>query len=546
MKDIDLLPDGELLKQGFEYKINLLKLAIKEWNNRQQYFYYTYDPTRPNTTKYIDYHMCGKKIRVCKGAPRSGKTVAVVWDKIALELNEHPVYSNMDRFKGPIHGWVIGETYKKVYRTDGLLDKFLKQVPRNRVIDIQNDNKRNNFSIKFDNGSTITFLSQESPEDFTSASIHWAMVDERLKNEETRFQLRTRIIDTDGLLDFTMDSSEEDEWVDDLARSDYGASFMFELYDNSKYLPVDELKRLENELDDINKDKLLYGKFRDRNVSSVFLPAIWSKSNYVEITPTRYEFINGERVRNDKGYLRVFKEPEQGIQYVIGCDTSKGVGRNAHGIIVLEAETGEQVATVLDNKTNFIELDEKIIAPLGKLYNNALVVIENKAHGETVIGKMKLYYSNLFFEQKPDKWNKPIMGNEFGIRTDETNKLQMINQTIMDIETGKLLLHCEKLKKQLDGYVKVLTGEDTQKGEKVLFRGTKIKNDPELDGSDDDLVMGLFMADRAINQWNLLKVIDRKDTGKILKLDEIKRKQQEEIYFIQTNFSETIGSNYNW
>ena len=166
-QEMEFQLDGEVIRSSFEYKINLLKMAIEEWNSRRKYFYYNYDPVRPNTTKYVDFHLCGKKIRVCKGAPRSGKTVAVVWDHIAIALGEHPVYKQVV----PNHGWVIGETFKKVYRTDGLMDKFLKQVPMNRVVDIQNDNKRNNFSMKFDNGSTITFLSQEAPEDFTSASI---------------------------------------------------------------------------------------------------------------------------------------------------------------------------------------------------------------------------------------------------------------------------------------------------------------------------------------------------------------------------------------
>ena len=97
----------------------------------------------------------------------------------------------------------------------------------------------------------------------------------------------------------------------------------------------------------------------------------------------------------------------------------------------------------------------------------------------------------------------------------------------------------------MDHFSKITTGEDTQKGEKVFYRGQKIKGDDELKNSDDDLVMALMMVDRAINQWQLLKVVDRVNSGRVISIDQIKKK--DEIYFVDTgNFDMSHSNNWGW
>jgi hypothetical protein len=533
---IELIDDNSI-RDSLRFKLIEGQNILAEAEARQKYWYYTYDPHSTTTNKYIDFHLCGKKVRVCKGAPRTRKTTTCIWDYWSILLREHPVYSNkevVDKYSKilgydvpyinpvnePINIWVTSQSYKMVYRPDGLLDKFLDLAPGNRVKKVTNDNKRNDFIIEIDDGSSITFLSQEQPKDAKSSSVHAVLVDERIDNDMMRRELRMRILDTNGLLTFAQDSTGQDEWAEELSQTAYGQLFEFELNDNIDHLPAEDIERLKTELSDIEKEIYVLGKYKERNTKPVFPETIWSKSNYVEISPKRFNFVNGKLVADEAGIIRIFKEPVPGEKYAIGLDTSKGVGVNAHAGVVLNSETGEQYASFINNKIGFLSLDELIIAPLGYYYNNALVVVEDKSTGMLVLAKLKLYYPNLYFEVKVDSFNKPA--KDFGINTNETNKFEMIEQVQDDIVKGKLLIHCSKTKKQLDGYVEVRNGKVTQKGEVIQFRGTKDKKDKELEGSDDDLVSALLLVDRAINKWGYLKAVER-NINKVQTIDNLKK-----------------------
>jgi len=522
--------EDKLIEDSLEWKFSRIKRLTREIKARQKYSYYTYKPLRinleENKNKYLDFHRCGKKIRILTGSPRSGKTTMAIQDVLWLTQGEHP-FINMEV---PNIGWVIVNKMDKVWEAGGMMDKFKDTLPMNKVKEIVENKNNREFLIEFFNGSKILFKSEEQGIDaFTSNKIHWALKDERIYNHDIRIQLRSRILDKDGLLIYTMDKIEDDEWVDDLKDKDYVYIQSFQIRDNP-LIPEIELSRMETEFDEIDKERIFYGRFKERGLVYKFPKSLWNESNYVEIIPKRYDVMpDGEWRENQNGSLRVYKEYDGKLNYVMAWDVAEGVGKNSHAIQIFD-EFGEQVAVWLNNIVNYNSLDEAVLIPLGIKYNNALAIGELRSYGHAVMkGMVDNNYPNLFVDLI-NKELKQIKNNNlrFGVVTDEINKVEMVEQTLFDLINGKLLLHDEKTVKQLEHFVMDVKEKSRTKSG-VTYHGTRIKDDVELKFSDDDLAMALFFVDRGLNAWQYLTDIDRrrlvKDKKIVKTIDEFKADQ---------------------
>lgn len=479
----------------------MAKQCLKEIQSRLNHFYYSYEPA---SEKHKAFHLCGKKIRILTGSPRTGKTTQAIWDTVAISSGEHPVY----KYTVPNIGWVIVPKFHKVFESGGMLDKFKSIVPPNRVSHWNINKNDNIYELYYNNGSSVVFKSQEQGIDsFTSNKVHWILVDERIDNHDIRIQLRARIIDEDGLLIYTMDRLEDDEWVDDLKDKPYVHVTQLCIYDNEKYLPKDELKRLETEFSDADKERIFYGNYKDVGIEFLFPKELFNDKNYVPETPKRFDIINGGLVPSELGDLRIYREPREGVQYVMAWDAGEGIGQNPHAIQVFE-EFGEQCAVYLNNTLNYSLLAEHVLTPLGMYYNTALAAGELRGgHATTVMDNMvKSGYPQIYvdIENKRIKQIKTQGHLRFGVVTDETNKPNMVALTWGDIKSVKLLLHDEYTYIQLLHFVQDNKGKNKTKSG-IKFHGTRIKGIPDLKNSDDDLVMALFFADRALNAWNYLK-----------------------------------------
>ena len=521
-KDSNLLLkklENDAMKQSFEYKYALLKEVVEELRGRNKYFYYSYDPA---SEKHKDFHLCGKKIRINEGANRAGKTTCAIQDVAMINLGEHPVY----KIEVPNYWWVVVNNFKKVYETGGMLQKFKEVLPMNRIKNIVDDNKRNNFKIVYDNGSEIYFKSQEEGVDsFTSVKIHGALIDERIHDHNIRTQLRARIIDKDGLLIFTIDKLEDDDFISELGKQPYAKVFSFIMEDNIKYLPSGEIERLKTELDEIDREKILYGKHKERDILYLFPEKVWNESNFVEIVPSRFDISsNTELVNNEKGSLRLFKEPEQNIKYVIGLDTAEGTGKNSHCAQVIN-EYGEQVACWWSNNLHYTELDG-VISALGSYFNNALIIAEYRSFGYAVIMKLKDYYPNLYYEVSSHSLDKKRVVSNFGIATNEKNKPEMVSSLYDNLDKENIMIHCAKTKKQLSNFVRDVNGK---------YRGLKEKEDIEMKFNDDDLVLALMFACRALVKYGYLRKRNN---------DTVSKYNSNKIYYSNNSYK-TMFRNYS-
>jgi hypothetical protein len=198
--------------------------------------------------------------------------------------------------------------------------------------------------------------------------------------------------------------------------------------------------------------------------------------------------------KNDKGYLRVFKLPQKGHQYVIGVDVAQGrlAGEDETGrktdfscAQVLDQTSFEQVA-VWHGKTApdllAIEMER-----IGLYYNDALIAVERNSIGiPTLIELKNRNYMNLYYREKFGMVSEKTT-SELGWYTDNSTKEIAINDTNRLLREGKLQLYDEPTMLEMQAFVR---GSNGHAGATA--------------GSWDDRVMGLLIAAEMLGRNRLM------------------------------------------
>lgn len=110
---------------------------------------------------------------------------------------------------------------------------------------------------------------------------------------------------------------------------------------------------------------------------------------------------------HDKGHLKIWQNPRENEQYVIGADVAEGLIRGDYS-----------VAVVLDSNLNVVakyrghidpDLFGKELVKIGYLYNEAYIAVENNNHGLTTLKSiLNEEYYNLFYTKQYDRVNDAI------------------------------------------------------------------------------------------------------------------------------------------
>lgn len=487
------------LSEELRLKIARLRLIATELQGRKNQFYYSYEPAHDDA---LSFHRCLSRIRIVQGGIRSGKTTAAIKDISMQCLHEHPYWKAKENKKGeiyPVTWWLVVPSFKKYFSM--WRGKLKAELPENRFELKENTNK-NIYFFEADNGSRIVIKSQEEDiKEFGGESIDGALIDERFTDEEKRLQLRGRIVERDGSMVFTTDSIEADEWIKELSQLDYATVFRFDM-ERNRFLSQEAVAKFKEELDELDRERLVYGRHKEKGVISVFPPDIWTERNKKISTPAVCEVTDNGVVENQNGNFLIFKYPEPGKRYVLGIDGADGLaktdGRNDRkfdeSIIQVISADGEQVAVWASNKYPPV-IFASICVEIGKMYNRAVLAPENRGKaGGLIIQKMiDLKYSNIYYET-----NSFYKGTEhrtdFGINTNAKSKADMIHQLRDDIVNERMLLVDAGTFEQLENFVMF---EKVKEGYNGKFAG--------LPGKRDDKVMALVMANRVLNAWGYFK-----------------------------------------
>lgn len=116
------------------------------------------------------------------------------------------------------------------------------------------------------------------------------------------------------------------------------------------------------------------------------VPGVWLEPCFEELSPLG----ESEMPRNapDIPGLKVYKLPQKGASYVIGCDCAEGLPTSDDSTsIVLDAGTGEEAANLVGKLTP--ENHAFLTGRLADWYNGAGIMPENNNHGHSFITELK-------------------------------------------------------------------------------------------------------------------------------------------------------------
>lgn len=165
----------------------------------------------------------------------------------------------------------------------------------------------------------------------------------------------------------------------------------------------------------------------------------------------------------DEG-LHVFREPVRGKSYIMGVDSATGKAFDRCGFHICDVESMEQVAeyNMRIEPNGFAHEADRV----GRLYNNALMVVESNAVGLAVLEHLKLLgYPNLFYTKKGakagDRLGEPGNAAEgsmspsyvHGISTQGTNRSFMLNKLEELLRTKGMIIHSIRFRTEMETFI---------------------------------------------------------------------------------------------
>jgi hypothetical protein len=157
---------------------------------------------------------------------------------------------------------------------------------------------------------------------------------------------------------------------------------------------------------------------------------------------------NSSKMKWEDGALWVWKEPQDGQEYIIGVDCSEGKGDDNQCFEVFDMSTLEQVAEFYSNLVP-PHIYSQIIHQIGYYYNTALVVVENNAIGGAVVGMLQndLAYENLHYETKKVVVNTP------GIKVQVANRSVFLESFQQRLHNNTARINSKRLVHELKTFV---------------------------------------------------------------------------------------------
>ena len=173
------------------------------------------------------------------------------------------------------------------------------------------------------------------------------------------------------------------------------------------------------------------------------------------------------------GGIRIYKPPEAGAPYVIGCDTA-GDGSDSFVAQVLDNRTGEQVAVL--RQTYDEDLFAKQVYCLGMHYNTALIGVETNYSTFPVMELERLRYPKQYVRESIDDYTHKVK-KSYGFQTNSKTR-PVIIAGLVEVVRESVELICDQT--TLEEMLTFVRNEDGRAEAEA--------------GAHDDCVMALAIA----------------------------------------------------
>jgi hypothetical protein len=140
------------------------------------------------------------------------------------------------------------------------------------------------------------------------------------------------------------------------------------------------------------------------------------------------------------GPLRIWEYPTSEGRYCIGADPSQGMEHGDYSAAhVINARNGHVVA-VWHGRIDPDLFGSDVLVPLGKMYGQALLGVENNNHGLTTLKAIHRNKYHPLFMQRSPRYKKSIPTDILGWRTSSISKPLMVDELNMSLREGAIVL----------------------------------------------------------------------------------------------------------
>lgn len=194
-------------------------------------------------------------------------------------------------------------------------------------------------------------------------------------------------------------------------------------------------------------------------------------------------FRDGKFHKENNGVAHIYKQPEEGVPYVIGADTA-GDGSDWNVAQVLNNITGEQVCTLRLQYGETAFADQ--LYQLGMYYNTALIGVEVNFSTYCVLELERRRYPKQYVREAIDNYtHKPAQ--RFGFHTNQNTRETIISQ-LVDVSSDIHLFNDRATLEEMLTFV----------------RNEKMRAEAE-EGAHDDCIMSLAIAHFIRPQQKMVK-----------------------------------------
>ena len=350
---------------------------------------------------------------------------------------------------------------------------------------------KSDLTISFENGSMILFAGLDDVEKLKSiVDIDMIWIEEASEITEADFnQLDIRMRGESRYykqIIITFNPISITHWLKlrFFDRTDERATTHETTYQDNRFLPDEDKRTLEafRETDRYYYEVYCLGMWGTTGRTVFDGEAVTKRlmENIQPIKTGRFEYFdNGIYLRDFEfaedrlGGIKIYKEPEEGVPYVIGGDPA-GDGSDSFVAQVLDNRTGEQVAVL---RQQFDEdLYAKQVYALGIYYNTALIGIETNWSTYPVLTLERYSYPKQYTRETVDTYTHKVK-HSWGFETNSKTRPIIIAELIKAMRED-ISLVCDK---------------DTLSEMLTFVRDEHFRPEAE-EGAHDDCVMALAIA----------------------------------------------------
>lgn len=353
---------------------------------------------------------------------------------------------------------LLSKTDREATETGGIVDRAVENLPK-WLFDKKLGKWNDHLKTFNDTGGALKFY---SPEAARGKSVTFLIIDEAafIPDMEKHWKAMWPVLSTGGGCTLISTVNGVGNWYEQTYREAKEGKNKFNIIDLDYWEHPDY-----NNEDWVNEQKLQLGE--KGFLQEVLREFLGSGETYIpsslireiteytsERTPIKKLFSqwtnkNTRESEDNMGALWVWKEPQEGKEYILSADCAEGMGENADNSCfqVLNIETMEQVAEFYSNvvpPNTFAQ----IIKEVATYYNTALVVVENMAQGGAVLNTLQnnLFYENIFFETKKN-------GNQtVGVKLNRINRPLFLESLQNRILNKTIIINSERFAKELQTF----------------------------------------------------------------------------------------------